>query len=110
MNIHFPDMRMPDPKPTFSALVDHLSTSHPHLAYVSLVEPRIFGDSDAKDIQQSAGSDSSDSNEFIRKIWTAPKVLLLGGGFTSEPERAEEVVKEDGVCVVFGRAFLANVS
>lgn len=40
------DMRMDDPKPTFSYLVSQLAKLHPGLAYIHVVEPRVHGNLD----------------------------------------------------------------
>lgn len=94
---------MSDPIPTFSHLISSLASSHPSLAYLSLVEPRVEGDSDNKrtDI-------SGESNEFAYKIWQ-PKALLTAG-WTSDPERAAKEADDKGILAGFGRAFIANVS
>lgn len=101
---------MDDPKPTFTALVEHLVSTYPKLAYLSVVEPRILGsiEESPSDVQQSAGAEE-DSNTFIANLWL-PRPLLLGGGFSHAPGRAKDVVNQEGVLAVFGRAFLANVS
>ena len=98
-------MRMSDPKPTFTALVKSISTTTPHLAYLSLVEPRVSGDDDIAEAKHS----EADSNDFLHEIWL-PRPVLSGGGLSTHPEDAERVVSTEGVLAVFGRAFLANVS
>lgn len=40
------DMRMDDPIPTFSYLMEQLAQRHPELAYVHFVEPRVSGDNE----------------------------------------------------------------
>ena len=39
-------MRMPDPIPSFSFVVQKLAEKHPNLAYVHVVEPRVQGNVD----------------------------------------------------------------
>lgn len=92
---------MPDPIPTFSHLISALASSHPSLAYLSLVEPRVQGDEDRI-------ASSNESNEFAYKIWQ-PRVLLTAG-WTSDPEGAVREADERGILAGFGRAFIANVS
>ncbi|KAJ7830663.1 hypothetical protein B0H14DRAFT_3464667 [Mycena olivaceomarginata] len=98
----FQDMGMADPKPTFTHLVSQIKKSHPHLAYIHVVEPRIAGDNDKTD--GAHGTEAS--NDFIRDIWR-PNPIISAGGYTRQTalERAE---KDDGELIAFGRQFLAN--
>jgi len=95
----FQEMGMADPKPTFSHLVSQIKASHPGLAYIHVIEPRISGDND------NAGGDAHASNDFIRELW-APKTLICAGGYTRET--AMERAEKDGNIIAFGRQFLAN--
>lgn len=97
------DMGMADPKPTFTHLVSQIKKSHPYLAYIHFIEPRIAGDNDKTD--GAHGTEAS--NDFIRDIWT-PNPIISAGGYTRQTalERAE---KNDGELIAFGRQFLANV-
>ena len=45
------DMRMADPKPTFSYLVSELAKLHPNLSYIHVVEPRAQGNMD-REVQE----------------------------------------------------------
>ncbi|KAJ7042341.1 hypothetical protein C8F04DRAFT_1219320 [Mycena alexandri] len=94
----FQEMGMDDPKPTFAHLVSQIKKSHPDLAYLHVVEPRISGDKDNTRHNET-------SNDFIHEIW-APNTLITAGGYTRETaiERAEET---NGL-IAFGRQFLAN--
>lgn len=40
------DMRMKDPKPQFSYVVQKIKENQPNLAYIHLVEPRVNGNYD----------------------------------------------------------------
>ena len=42
----FLEMRMEDPRPTFSYLVEEIVKRHPDFAFIHLVEPRVEGNVD----------------------------------------------------------------
>ncbi|KAF9517791.1 hypothetical protein BS47DRAFT_1313837 [Hydnum rufescens UP504] len=97
----FQGMRMLDPLPTYIHLVKSLTTAFPNLAYISLIEPDISGDTD------TLGKSTTDTNEPLREIW-APRPVILGGGFTNKIDLAVKKANEKGVLILFGRAFVAN--
>ncbi|TCD67639.1 hypothetical protein EIP91_012204, partial [Steccherinum ochraceum] len=90
-------MRMTDPKPQFSYIIQKIKENHPDLAYIHIVEPRISGISDRV-------AHVDESNDFIREIW-APRTLLSAGAYNRETgiEAAER-----GEIPVFGRYFISN--
>ncbi|VDB93777.1 unnamed protein product [Peniophora sp. CBMAI 1063] len=95
-------MRMPDPIPTFSALIKHLAENHSNLSYVHVVEPRING------ITDSEGGDiggSQESNAFIRPLWS-PRPLIVAGNF--KRESAIDAAEKENVLVAIGRHFTSN--
>lgn len=92
---------MEDPIPTFTYLISQFAETHSNLAYISLVDPRVSGDSD----QEVRGGES---NKFAYDIWN-PRPLLLGGGWTTDPVGAAREADEKGIIPLFGRAFIANV-
>ncbi|KAF9814668.1 hypothetical protein IEO21_04963 [Rhodonia placenta] len=94
----FQDMRMKDPRPTFSHLVSCLVERHPNLAYIHVIEPRI-------DQLPDQPSPFEESNDFLRKVW-APRAYIAAGGFTRE--LALQTSEQTGDLVAFGRDFLAN--
>ncbi|TFK62757.1 NADH:flavin oxidoreductase/NADH oxidase [Pluteus cervinus] len=96
----FQEMRMKDPKPQFSHLVEQLKEKQPNLAYIHVVEPRVNGSTDLQVTPEG------ESNEFIRKIW-APRPLVRAGGFNTR-ELALNVAEETGNLISFGRWFIAN--
>ena len=100
-----PDMRMEDPIPTFTAIVERLASDYPTLAYISVIEPRVSAGNDIAEDQLV----HTDSNDFIHKIWS-PRPLILAGGFSTSPETLEAALQKEGVLVAYGRAFIANVS
>ena len=94
-------MRMEDPLPTFTYLVQQLASNHSNLAYLHLIEPRIAGD---KTFELDAKAD--ESNHLLREIWQ-PRPLIVAGGFT--PETARSIVEQNDGAVAMGRSFIANV-
>lgn len=71
------------------------------MAYVHVVDPRIAGNADVEPDSQS------ESNDFIRKIWS-PNTVLSAGGYRN----AEEVLKaaeKTGDVIALGRYFIPNV-
>ncbi|KAK0213636.1 hypothetical protein IW262DRAFT_1301107 [Armillaria fumosa] len=95
----FQDMNMKEPKPTFAYLVSQVKTRHPDLAYLHIIEPRIFGNFD----RETVGAD--EENDFIREIW-APKTLIAAGGYNRQT--AMEAADQTSNLIAFGRHFVAN--
>ncbi|KAI8662153.1 Oxidored-FMN domain-containing protein [Fusarium sp. Ph1] len=93
------DMRMEDPIPQFSDLIERLKPFN--LAYLHLIESRIAG---AQDVESS----STDKLAFAIDIWDGP--LFIAGGYT--PESARRLVDQDypskDIVVPFGRYFLST--
>ncbi|VDB93773.1 unnamed protein product [Peniophora sp. CBMAI 1063] len=95
----FQKMRMPDPKPTFGAVVEYAAKHHPNLAYIHAVEARADG---FDIVPERAG----ENNDFIRDIW-APRPLILAGGITRE--LALKITERDkNVLVGMGRHYISN--
>ncbi|KAE9392573.1 FMN-linked oxidoreductase [Gymnopus androsaceus JB14] len=92
--------RMKDPIPTYSYVIKTIKDLYPNFAYISVCEPRVVGSStlDAK-------IDASDSNDFIRDIWS-PKPLIVAGGF--DRESAIERADSTGDLIAFGRRYISN--
>lgn len=94
----FQGMKMENPVPQFTYLVEHLNALH--LAYLHIVESRISG---AGDIE------GSEQVDFLIDVWDKTSAAILAGGFTAES--ATDAVERDGrsnVAIAFGRHFLAN--
>ncbi|TKX24148.1 putative inactive reductase easA [Elsinoe australis] len=95
---NFQDMRMAEPIPQFSYLLEELKKLK--LAYVHVVESRISGNADVE---------PTDKNEFAFKIWDVSPVLVAGG---FKPESARTFVNEEqkdkDVAVVFGRYWIST--
>ncbi|EPS98179.1 NADH flavin oxidoreductase/NADH oxidase [Fomitopsis schrenkii] len=94
----FQDMRMDDPKPTFSYLVSQLAKLHPGLAYIHVVEPRVHGNLD-REVQRG------ESNAFLREIWK-PRPYIAAGGYTRDTAFAD--ADKHGDLIAFGRHFIPN--
>jgi len=96
----FQDMRMKDPKPTFSYLVQQIAARYSDLAYIHLVEPRMFMPQDVRpDLAEY------ENNDFIRNIWGARPLITCGGHNRESALRAAEIPE---TLVAFGRPFIAN--
>ncbi|KAJ8469849.1 hypothetical protein ONZ45_g16751 [Pleurotus djamor] len=95
----FQDMRMVDPRPTFSYLVSELRQRFPNLAYLHVTEPRI-----SDGIAEVEFEVTDEENDFLRDIW-GDRPFLSAGGYTRE--RALKAA-DDGLLVAVGRHFLAN--
>ncbi|TFK79093.1 NADH:flavin oxidoreductase/NADH oxidase [Polyporus arcularius HHB13444] len=92
----FQDMRMNDPIPTFSYLVEQLKARHPDLAYIHVIASgAIF----------SKGPEDPSQEFFIQDIW-APRPAITTGGY--DRESGIKVAEETGQLVGYARAFSAN--
>ena len=95
----FQGMRMADPIPQFSYVIQELKKLN--LAYLHVVESRVAGSTDI---------DSDGINDFAVKIWDNQSPLFLAGGF--HPASAKHVVdnehKDKDIGIVFGRFFISN--
>ncbi|KAF8906670.1 NADH:flavin oxidoreductase/NADH oxidase [Mucidula mucida] len=96
----FLEMRMDDPKPTYTYLVTQIKERFPNLAYIHVVEPRISGIFDRETFPEEW------SNDFIREIWS-PRPLITAGGYGRETAM-EAADKTPGNLIAFGRHFIAN--
>lgn len=92
---------MEDPIPQFTHLVETLKSSHPDLSYLHAVGPNVQGD------VTHHGAKTTDSIDFIRKIW-APKPLITAGGYTRDIV-TELSAKHENELFAFGKLFIANV-
>lgn len=102
----FQHMRMVDPIPQFSYLVQTLAERHPDLAYIHVTEARGARTPEGQYLP------APENLEFLRKIWS-PRPFIACGGYTPETaiEAAEEAQNNgENFFVAFARHFLANVS
>ncbi|KAF9446925.1 NADH:flavin oxidoreductase/NADH oxidase [Macrolepiota fuliginosa MF-IS2] len=90
----FQDMKIEDPIPQFSYLVQKLKERFPNFAYLHVIEP------------VASGPEYADkSNDFLRKIWH-PKPFISASNHTRES--AVKAAREKDDLVAFGRLFIAN--
>ncbi|KAI0779323.1 NADH:flavin oxidoreductase/NADH oxidase [Fomes fomentarius] len=92
----YQDMRMDNPVPTFSYLVENIKEKHPDFAYIHVVSPFGLG---------SKGPEDPAQNDFIYDIWK-PRPLITTGGY--DRDLALKVAEETGQLIGFARAFSAN--
>ncbi|PIL25902.1 hypothetical protein GSI_11655 [Ganoderma sinense ZZ0214-1] len=92
----FGDMRMDDPVPTYTYLVDQLKQKYPNLAYLHVVSPIA---------PFNAPPENATQSDFIYRIWS-PRPIITTGGY--DRESGLKVAAETGQLVGYGRAFLAN--
>ncbi|PIL29744.1 hypothetical protein GSI_08183 [Ganoderma sinense ZZ0214-1] len=92
----YQDMRMEDPIPQFTYLVDELRQRHPNLAYLHVVTPNV---------PFAKGPEDESQTHFIHRLW-APRPVITTGGYNRES--ALEVAEETGQLVGYGPLFLAN--
>ncbi|PBK63991.1 FMN-linked oxidoreductase [Armillaria solidipes] len=95
------DMKMDDPKPTFTYLASQLKIRQPRLAYLHVVEPRVVGMYDRKD----ADIGIDEENDSIRSVW-APKPFISARGYNRLS--AIDAAERRGDLIAFGRHFIAN--
>lgn len=95
----FQGMKMADPIPQFSHLIENLKTLP--LAYLHLVESRISGNADVE---------STEKADPLMQVWGPSTPILLAGGFRSDSARraVEDEYPQYQVLVVFGRYFVSN--
>jgi len=95
----FQGMRMQSVEPTFGYLVQRLKELDS--GYLHVIESRVNNNVDCE---------STESIEFLLKIWGQAKPVLLAGGYTPENvwEAADQKYGEYQAVFVFGRHFLAN--
>jgi N-ethylmaleimide reductase len=86
-----------DPVALFSYAADQLNQFG--LAYLHLIEPRVFGNVDRDDLVVPLAAAQ------LRKIFNGP--IIAAGGFQGE-DAAEIIASGDADMVAFGRNFIAN--
>jgi NADPH2 dehydrogenase len=98
-----PDMRMPDPIPTFAEVVTRIRDDHPDFAYVHVLEPTTHH----RPVGESDNAKYEDSNKVLRDIW-GDRPYIANSGFGRDS--AMEAVEKDGGLISFGQHFISNVS
>lgn len=97
---------MEDPIPTFSHLINALTTAYPQLAYIHVVEPRVDGPN-----TREYEVPEHESNDFIREIIRqngCETKLISAGAYTRES--GMEAADTKGDLIAYGRLYLSNVS
>ncbi|EEH20765.1 hypothetical protein PABG_02996 [Paracoccidioides brasiliensis Pb03] len=95
----FQDMRMADPRPQFTHLVQNLAKIG--LAYLHVVESRVSGSYTVEEPPESI--------EFLVDAFDGAGAVILAGGFS--PQSAKEAVKShknQRIAIAFGRHFIPN--
>jgi NADPH2 dehydrogenase len=95
----FQGMRMKDPIPQFSYLLENLRVFK--LAYVHLVESKISGSRDVE---------TAETLDFAIGIWGKTSPIILTGGFDARSAREAVEMKYQGLAIIigFGRHFLST--
>lgn len=96
----FQGMRMADPLPQFTYLIQQLRALD--LSFLHVVEPRVHGVIDR--------DPTTDSLTFALEAWGRQKPVLIAGGFTTELaiQAVEEKYRDYDAVVVFGRRFIST--
>ena len=108
-------MRMKDPIPTYTDLVEQLKQKCPDLSYLHVVTPNATWAEPPEDVSVCnrlvmRGNHQSDwrsqQANFIHELWR-PRLTITTGGYNRES--GISVADETGQLVGYGEAFLANV-
>ena len=95
----FQGMRMKDPVPQFTHLIEGLKSLG--LSYLHVVESRISGNADVE---------ATEKIDFAIDIWGKTSPVLIAGGF--KPDSATRAVDAEyenhDIAIVFGRLFIPN--
>ncbi|CAO3601397.1 unnamed protein product [Absidia cylindrospora] len=103
----FQDMKDDTPVATWSYLVQQLETTHPDLAYLHFVEPRVrlFGDNR---FTPEEDHDETLSLQAFRPLWSGP--FVSAGNYTYSVKSAyDRADASPNNLVAVGRAFIANL-
>jgi NADH:flavin oxidoreductases, Old Yellow Enzyme family len=95
----FQRMRMADPVPQFSYLIEALKDLK--LGYLHVIESRVNNNVDVEKVE---------GIEFALDIWGHTSPVLVAGGFDANSAKSavDSEYRNNDVAVVFGRHFLAN--
>ncbi|RPD60830.1 NADH:flavin oxidoreductase/NADH oxidase [Lentinus tigrinus ALCF2SS1-6] len=93
----YQDMRMKNPVPQFTYVLEQFKQKYPDLAYIHTVTPNAP--------LSAMPEDKSVDPDFIYKLW-APRTVITTGAY--DRESALKVAEETDQLVGFGRPFLAN--
>ena len=95
----FQGMRMAEPVPQFSYLIEELKSLK--LGYLHVIESRVNNN---VDVEKTEGI------EFALDIWGQTSPVLVAGGFDAHSAKnaVDSEYRNNDVAIVFGRHFLAN--
>ena len=95
----FQGMKMTDPIPQFSHLLNRLKQLG--LSYIHVIESRISGNADVE---------SNEKVDFALDVWGKTSPVLIAGGFKPDSAKraVDEEYKDQDVAVVFGRYYISN--
>lgn len=90
------------PVATWSYITEALEKTHPHLAFLDFIEPRV-----GLDVDGPTGEKSEESLDPILAHWSGP--VISSGNYTYDVQSAYDYAeKGSNKLVSFGRAFIAN--
>ncbi|ORZ07415.1 hypothetical protein BCR42DRAFT_456053 [Absidia repens] len=104
----FNDMKDDTPVATWCYLVQQLEKTHPNLAYLHFIEPRVqlLEVDDDKNASVKV-SDEQDSLEHFRPLWSGP--FVSAGNYTYSAQSAyDRAEASPNNLVAVGRAFISN--
>jgi NADPH2 dehydrogenase len=95
----FQGMRMADPVPQFTYLIEKLKDFK--LAYLHVVESRIAGNADVE---------STDQLDFALEAYNNTSPVLIAGGYKTQSakEAVDSKYKDYDVVIAFGRPYISN--
>ncbi|ORZ07417.1 hypothetical protein BCR42DRAFT_472297 [Absidia repens] len=104
----FQDMKDDTPVATWSYLVQQLEKTHPNLAYLHFVEPRVQLLDDGIDENDPAqDSDEHETLQYFRALWSGP--FVSAGNYTYSAQSAyDRAESSPNNLVAVGRAFISN--
>ncbi|KAG6827069.1 hypothetical protein H0H92_013322 [Tricholoma furcatifolium] len=96
------DMGLSNARDQFSHLVTSLVSTHPALAYLHVIEPRVINSVDRE-------PDAHESNDFLRDIWGDRPYISAGGHNRNTALLSAERKGRGGTeLVAFGRLYTSN--
>ncbi|PYH75700.1 FMN-linked oxidoreductase [Aspergillus uvarum CBS 121591] len=98
----FQGMRMADPVPQFADIVDRASRLG--LAYLSLVETRIYG----AWVYDGSVDEDQETLDFAIERWDGPILVAGGYGLENAQRLVDEQYPDKNIVVLFGRHFISN--
>ncbi|KAH9940723.1 NADH:flavin oxidoreductase/NADH oxidase [Epithele typhae] len=101
----YQDMRMKDPVPTFTYLVQQLAKRWPDLAYLHVVDAGGPGNKGPRTQRHRELTARVQQLSFVRDLWS-PRPLVSTGGY--DRTGGVKTAEETGQLIGYGRPFVAN--